>query len=100
MTTTIKALANLSRRVARAFHRLSNRLTRKAAFTCTVTVAVPPFLKMKSATRRTSENRRTTITAAPGRAGAPDRRERQSQPARLRGRAGIPWPARPSPALR
>ncbi|HZZ58146.1 MAG TPA: hypothetical protein VFE31_09975 [Opitutaceae bacterium] len=47
MTTTIKALANLSRRVARAFHRLYNRLTRKAAFTCTITVAVPPFLKME-----------------------------------------------------
>lgn len=47
MTTTIKALANLSRRVARQFHRLFNRLTRKAEFTCTVTIAIPPFLKME-----------------------------------------------------
>lgn len=46
MTTTIKALANLSRRVARTFHRLFSRLTRKAEFTCTITVGIPPFLQM------------------------------------------------------
>lgn len=47
MTTSIKALAHLSRRVATAFHKLFNRLTRKAEFTCTVTIAIPPFLKMQ-----------------------------------------------------
>ena len=47
MTTSIKALAHLSRRVARTFHKLFNRLSRKAEFTCTVTVAIPPFLKMQ-----------------------------------------------------
>lgn len=47
MTTSIKALANLSRRVARAFHRLFNRLTRKAEVIFNVTVAIPPFLKME-----------------------------------------------------
>lgn len=47
MTTSIKALANLSRRVARTFHRLFNRLTRKAEVTLHVTIAIPPFLKME-----------------------------------------------------
>ena len=46
MTTTIQALANLSHRVARAFHRLFNRLTRKAELTLMISVAVPPFFKM------------------------------------------------------
>jgi hypothetical protein len=49
MTTSIKALAHLSRRVARTFHKLFNRLTRKAEFTCSVTVAIPPFLKVQLA---------------------------------------------------
>jgi hypothetical protein len=47
MTTTIKALANLSRRVAASFHRLFNSLTRKAELTLGITVAIPPFLKME-----------------------------------------------------
>ena len=47
MTTTFKALANLSRRVAARFHRLFNRLIRKAELTFVVTVAIPPFLKME-----------------------------------------------------
>jgi len=47
MTTTVKALANLSRRVAARFHRLFNRLTRKAELTLGITVAIPPFLKME-----------------------------------------------------
>jgi hypothetical protein len=47
VTTTIQALANLSRRFARAFHRLFNRLTRKAELTLVITVAIPPFLKME-----------------------------------------------------
>jgi hypothetical protein len=47
MTTTFKALANLSRRVAARFHKLFNRLTRKAELTFAVTVAIPPFLKME-----------------------------------------------------
>lgn len=47
MTTSIKALAHLSRRVARTFHKLFNRLTRKAEFTCSVTVAIPPFVKVQ-----------------------------------------------------
>ena len=47
MTTTIKALANLSHRVARSFHKLFNRLIRKAELTFKITVAIPPFLKME-----------------------------------------------------
>jgi hypothetical protein len=47
MTTSIKALAHLSRRVARTFHKLFNRLTRKAGFTCTVTIAIPPILRVQ-----------------------------------------------------
>ena len=47
MTTTIKTLANLSCRVAASFHRLFNRLTRKAELTLALTVAIPPFLKME-----------------------------------------------------
>jgi len=46
MITTIEALADLSRRTARRLHRLFNRPIRTAAFTCTVTIAIPPFLKM------------------------------------------------------
>ena len=47
MTTTFKALAYLSRRIAARFHRLFNRLTRKAELTLAITVAIPPFLKME-----------------------------------------------------
>jgi hypothetical protein len=47
MTTTIQALTNLSHRVARTFHRLFNRLIRKAELTFKITVAIPPFLKME-----------------------------------------------------
>jgi len=47
MTTTLEALANLSRRVATRFHRLFNRLTRKAELSLAITVAIPPFLKME-----------------------------------------------------
>jgi hypothetical protein len=47
MTTTIKALAKLSRRVATRFHRLFNRLIRKAELTLALTVAIPPFLKIE-----------------------------------------------------
>lgn len=46
MTTTISALATLSRRVARSFHRLLARPIRKATLAVTVTVAVPPFIKV------------------------------------------------------
>jgi hypothetical protein len=49
MTTTIQALTNLGHRVARSFHRLFNRLTRKAELAITVTLAVPPFLKVNLA---------------------------------------------------
>lgn len=48
MTTTIRALANLSHRVARKFCRLFNRLTRHAELACVVTVAIPPFLKLEA----------------------------------------------------
>ncbi|GAB0119873.1 hypothetical protein [Acidisoma sp. 7E03] len=48
MTTTFEALATLSRRVAARFHRLFNRLTRKAELTFAITVAIPPFLKMEA----------------------------------------------------
>lgn len=47
MTTTLEALANLSRHVAPRFHRLFNRLTRKAELTLAISVAIPPFLKME-----------------------------------------------------
>lgn len=47
MTTTLEALANLSRHVATRFHRLFNRLTRKAELTLAISVAIPPFLKME-----------------------------------------------------
>lgn len=49
MTTTIQALTHLSHRVARSFHRLFNRLTRKAELAITVTLAIPPFLKVNLA---------------------------------------------------
>lgn len=48
MTTTLRALAHLSRRVTARFHRLFNRLTRKAELTLAITVAIPPFLKMEA----------------------------------------------------
>jgi hypothetical protein len=47
MTTTVEALANLSRRVARNFHRLFNRIFRKAEMTFGLTIAIPPFVKME-----------------------------------------------------
>jgi hypothetical protein len=47
MTTTIKAFANLSHRVARTFHKLLSRLIRKAELTVKITVAIPPFLTME-----------------------------------------------------
>ncbi|MBW4025609.1 MAG: hypothetical protein HIU92_21275 [Proteobacteria bacterium] len=47
MTTTVKALANLSRRVARKFHRLFSRIFRKAEMTFGLTIAIPPFVKME-----------------------------------------------------
>jgi hypothetical protein len=47
MTTTIQALANWSHRVARTFHKLFNRLIRKAELTFKITVSIPPFLKME-----------------------------------------------------
>jgi hypothetical protein len=52
MTTTIKALANLGHRVARTFHRLCNRLIRKAELTFKITVAIPPFLTMELGYKR------------------------------------------------
>jgi len=48
MTTTFEALATLSRHVAARFHRLFNRLTRKAELTLAITVAIPPFFKMEA----------------------------------------------------
>ncbi|MCB8882903.1 hypothetical protein ACELLULO517_21835 [Acidisoma cellulosilytica] len=47
MTTTVEALANMSRRVARYFHRLFSPLFRKAELTFGVTIAIPPFIKME-----------------------------------------------------
>jgi hypothetical protein len=49
MTTAIQALTDLSHRVTRSFHRLFNRLTRKAEPAITVTLAIPPFLKVNLA---------------------------------------------------
>ena len=64
MTTTVKALATMSRRVARYFHRLFSPLFRKAELSFGVTVAIPPFLKMelhykKSFETRANDNRRS-----------------------------------------
>jgi hypothetical protein len=47
MNTTVEALAKLSRRVARKFHRLFSRIFRKAELTFGITVSVPPFIKME-----------------------------------------------------
>jgi hypothetical protein len=47
MTTTVKALANMNRRVARYFHRLFSPLFRKAELSFGVTIAIPPFVKME-----------------------------------------------------
>jgi hypothetical protein len=47
MTTTVEALAKLSRRVTRNFHRLFNRLFRKAKLTFGLTIAIPPFVKIE-----------------------------------------------------
>jgi hypothetical protein len=47
MTTTVEALAKLSRRVARNFHRLFSRIFRKAELSFGLTIAIPPFVKME-----------------------------------------------------
>jgi len=49
MTTTVQALTHLSHRIARSFHRLFSRLTRKAELAITVTLTIPPFLKVSFA---------------------------------------------------
>ncbi|MDE1905791.1 MAG: hypothetical protein KGH75_05005 [Rhodospirillales bacterium] len=68
MTTTFEALANMSRRVARYFHRLFSPLFRKAELTLGLTVAVPPFIKMevhykKSFDKPANDNRRRRKSA-------------------------------------
>lgn len=47
MTTTVEALAKLSRRIARCFHRLFSRIFRKAEMTFGLTISIPPFVKME-----------------------------------------------------
>ena len=49
MTTSLQALATLSRRVARFFHRLFSRLTRKANLAINISIAIPPFFKISLA---------------------------------------------------
>lgn len=48
MNTHFKALTNLSHSVVRSFSRLINRLTRNAKLSLTLTIALPPFLKMEA----------------------------------------------------
>ena len=81
MTTTVKALANLSRRVARNFHRLFSRLFRKAELSFGLTIAIPPFVKMEFHYKKPLKPRPTT-TGAPASA------------ARLTGIAGLAGAAR------
>ena len=47
MTTTVEALAKLSRRIARCFQRLFGRISRKAELTFAMTISIPPFVKLE-----------------------------------------------------
>ena len=47
VSSTLKHIAHRSHRLARAFHRQFNGLTRRAELTLAITVAIPPFLKVE-----------------------------------------------------